>query len=283
MTLEREKFCLTWNDFQQNITESYRDIRKNQDFSDVTLVCEEDQQIEAHRVILSACSPSLMNLLRKNKHSHPMIYMRGIKFKNLAAIIDFIYHGQANIYQEDLNDFLELAEELHLKGLTGKDLTGEIVDENKIIPKQNTQIPAPPIRTSSLKTQIQNVVKKEYSTEYSNNLSDIGVVSLSSENRTPVVETVPVGNTKELDDQINLMIQKVEGSSNWVCTMCGKTAGHKHNLMNHIEANHIQGLEHPCTICGKISRSRHALRMHIRGNHGDQSINNIISGQHTPL
>ena len=86
---------------------------------DVTLVCEEDQEIEAHKIILTACSPIFSKILKRSKHSHPIIYMRGLKAKELFAVVDFIYHGEANIYQEDLDEFLALAEELQLKGLVG--------------------------------------------------------------------------------------------------------------------------------------------------------------------
>ena len=112
MTSPSEKFCLKWNDFQQNIIGSFSELRMDTDFSDVTLVCEEDQSIEAHRIILTACSPFFSTVLKRNKHSHPMIYMRGWKAKDLAAIVDFIYLGEANVYQEDLDVFLALAEEL---------------------------------------------------------------------------------------------------------------------------------------------------------------------------
>ena len=114
-----EKFCLKWNDYNTNITTSYHELRKSCEFSDVTLVCEDYHQIEAHRVILSACSPFFKNILKRNNKPHPLIYMRGLKRKDLEAIVDFIYQGEANIYQEDLDDFLALAEELQLKGLTG--------------------------------------------------------------------------------------------------------------------------------------------------------------------
>ena len=119
MTYSSEKFCLKWNDFQQNLVNSYHDLRKDSDFSDVTLVSEEDQQVKAHRIILSACSPFFSRVLKKNKQPNPIIYMRGLKAKDLVAIVDFIYHGEANIYQEDLDGFLALAEELQLKGLAG--------------------------------------------------------------------------------------------------------------------------------------------------------------------
>ena len=125
-----EKLCLKWNDFKQNVITSYHDLRKDSDFCDVTLVCEESEQIEAHRIILTACSPFFNTVLKKNKHSHPLIYMRGIKVRDLVAILDFLYHGKANIYQEDLEGFLALAEELKLKGLE-KDLTNFLDDSAK--------------------------------------------------------------------------------------------------------------------------------------------------------
>ena len=119
MTNSSDKFCLQWNDFQQNIAATYQDLRKYQDFCDVTLVCEEGKQIEAHRIILSASSTFFNTLLKRNTNSHQLIYMRGLKAKELTAIVDFIYNGETNIYQNDLDGFLALAEELQLKGLDG--------------------------------------------------------------------------------------------------------------------------------------------------------------------
>ena len=114
-----EKLCLKWNDYQENIATSYRELRESQEFGDVTLVCEDNQKIEAHRLVLASASKFFRNILVGNKHSHPLIYMRGIKAKDLVCLIEFIYHGEANVYEEDLNDFLVIAEELDLKGLCG--------------------------------------------------------------------------------------------------------------------------------------------------------------------
>ena len=119
MTYPSEKFCLRWNDFKKNVVNSYTNLRTDPDFSDVTLVSEGNHLVEAHRFILTACSPFFSSLLRGNKHSHPIIYMRGLKATDLMAIIDFIYLGEASIFQEDLDGFLALAEELLLKGLAG--------------------------------------------------------------------------------------------------------------------------------------------------------------------
>ena len=48
---------LKFVDFQQSVSTSYKDFRRDNEFSDVTLVCEEDKEIEAHKLILTACSP----------------------------------------------------------------------------------------------------------------------------------------------------------------------------------------------------------------------------------
>ena len=68
-----EKLCLQWNDFKENVNTAFGSLRDDKDFSDVTLACEDGQQVEAHKVILAASSPFFQNLLKRNKHSHPLI------------------------------------------------------------------------------------------------------------------------------------------------------------------------------------------------------------------
>ena len=46
-----------------------------------------------------------------------------LKAKDLVAVVDFIYHGEANIYQEDLGGFLILANKLQLKGLAQEEIS----------------------------------------------------------------------------------------------------------------------------------------------------------------
>jgi len=115
-----EKFCLRWNDFETNISKAFKDIREEKDFFDVTLACDDDQ-ISAHKVILSACSPFFRTILKRNKHEHPLLYLKDVKFSDLQAVLNFMYHGEVNVAQEDLNTFLAVAEDLKVKGLTQSD------------------------------------------------------------------------------------------------------------------------------------------------------------------
>ena len=113
-----EKLCLQWNDFQDNIKSAFGNFRGDKDFADVTLVCEDGQQVEAHKVILASSSPFFKKLLGRNKQIHPIIFMRGVKYDNLVALVGFFYSGEANICQDSLDSFFAIAEELQLKGLT---------------------------------------------------------------------------------------------------------------------------------------------------------------------
>ena len=115
--MSSEKFCLRWNDFESNISSAFRELREDKDFFDVTLACD-DEQIQAHKVILSACSPFFHNVLRRNPHQHPLLYLKNVKYTDLQAVLNFMYHGEVNVAQEELNSFLSVAEDLKVKGLT---------------------------------------------------------------------------------------------------------------------------------------------------------------------
>jgi len=167
-----EKFCLRWNDFENNISCAFRELRDDKDFFDVTLACD-DEQIQAHKVILSACSPFFRNVLRRNPHSNPLLYLKGVKYTDLQSVLNFMYHGEVNVAQEELNSFLAVAEDLRVKGLTQNQAQSEDRKEKRDIshpythsrktpsrsyerepipaPKQSRPVPATPttINTSS--------------------------------------------------------------------------------------------------------------------------------------
>jgi len=136
-----EKFCLRWNDFESNISVAFRELREEKDFFDVTLACD-DNQVQAHKVILSACSPFFRNVLRKNPHQHPLLYLKGVKYQELLSVLNFMYQGEVNVAQEELNSFLAVAEELRVKGLTQSN-SG---NKSSSSPSHKAREPPPPER-----------------------------------------------------------------------------------------------------------------------------------------
>lgn len=122
-----ENFCLRWNDFGSNISQSFHELRQDSDFFDVTLATSDsgERTLRAHKVILSACSTFFKALLKKqailNPNNMPLIYLRGVTYNDLSALLDFMYQGEVNVGREDLDSFLAVGEELEVKGLTPKD------------------------------------------------------------------------------------------------------------------------------------------------------------------
>jgi len=136
-----EKFCLRWNDFESNISSAFRELRDDKDFFDVTLACD-DEQLQAHKVIISACSPFFRNILRRNPHKHPLLYLKGVKYSDLQSVLNFMYHGEVNVAQEELNSFLAVAEDLKVKGLTQNQSTTTQGTKREIYdtPKQSLSV-----------------------------------------------------------------------------------------------------------------------------------------------
>ena len=88
-------------------------------------LCKDGKEVDAHKVVLASTSPFFLELFQRNKHPHPLVFMKGIKGEDLLAMVEFLYIGEVNVGQENLDTFLALAEELKLKGLDGSESEGE--------------------------------------------------------------------------------------------------------------------------------------------------------------
>ena len=98
------------------MSDVFQNMLVHENLVDVTLACE-GASIKAHKMILAACSPYFQNLFMTNPCKHPIVILKDVKFNDLKAIIDFIYSGEVNIPQDQLNSLLKTAETLKIKGL----------------------------------------------------------------------------------------------------------------------------------------------------------------------
>ena len=238
-----EKFALKWNDFQDNITLAFSNLRDDNRFTDVTLITMDGQPLEAHKVVLSASSPFFMNILKINKHPKPLIYLKGFKAKDLVSILDFMYHGVADVYQENLDNFLAVAEELQLKGLTaGAETEDESKEEIKNVPiTMKTEICAPIPRNDYVEGNASIVPTKVIATTFqSANVTFTG------------------GSSEELKETLWSMIS--QAGTVLTCTVCGKSKDKaldsyaKKHMVSHVESLHIEGVVYECTKCDKSFR-----------------------------
>ena len=260
-----EKLCLQWNDFKENVNSAFVKLRDDKEFTDVTLVCEDGQQMEAHKVILASLSPFFEKLIEKTKHPHPLIYLKGFQSRGFASILDFLYFGKANVYQEDLESFLVIAEEIKLKGLTGQTFSNVLEEHEK--PKYSE--PA-------------TMVGKEFITNSSDG-NEYLAPFINSPIKPSVLVEIPnqsCTDLQALDEKVKSMMGKgqrmipdgkqANGTQKQqtvcICKVCGKKGLFK-QIRDHIEANHLRGISLPCDQCGKSFSSRTSLEFHKRKYH----------------
>ena len=264
-----EKLSFKWHDFEANVMSSFGELRDDKDSTNVTLACE-DSEFEAHAWILASCSPFFRSLLKKvKKHQHPLIYMRGVTGNNLGAMVDFLYQGEAKIFQEDLDSFLLLAEELQLKGLTGNDETHDM--PQKQTNSNSSHERAPPFK-SKVKEEIWELFSQEES-KGSNQASFCAVLPMGQMTK----QTVQVQVSKETARKVEAMITQVQVSEEtakkvqkmikkqdgfWTCLVCHYKSSKNSHLKEHVET-HIKGLQYPCKYCGKVLSTKKAARRHM--------------------
>ncbi|XP_019881124.1 longitudinals lacking protein, isoforms H/M/V isoform X10 [Aethina tumida] len=112
-----QQFCLRWNNHQSTLVAVFDTLLENGTLVDCTLAAE-GKCLNAHKVVLSACSPYFESLLSRHFDKHPILILKDVKFQELKAMMDYMYRGEVNISQDQLGALLKAAESLQIKGLS---------------------------------------------------------------------------------------------------------------------------------------------------------------------
>ncbi|KAK7789940.1 hypothetical protein R5R35_000722 [Gryllus longicercus] len=115
-----QQFCLRWNNHQPNFISVFTNLLLSESLVDVTLAAE-GKHLQAHRVVLSACSSYFQSLFTINPCQHPIVILKDVKYNDLKIMVDFMYYGEVNVSQEQLPAILKTAEMLKIKGLADTD------------------------------------------------------------------------------------------------------------------------------------------------------------------
>ena len=91
----------------------------------MTLISDDRKLLPAHKVVLSTCSEYFKDILTKSKHHNPLICLEGVTDADLNRVLDYIYNGEVQLYQEDLDRFLVIAQRFKLEGMIGQNTNHE--------------------------------------------------------------------------------------------------------------------------------------------------------------
>ena len=233
-----EKFALRWNDFQSNTVQNYSKLRNSHDFEDVTLVGEDHKLVSAHKVILTSCSEYFRSILTKHEHSHPLICLDGVNSSDIENALDYIYTGVLHIFQDDLDNFLKLAQKLKLEGLTGfmeKFESPIMKNESPLIEEEKLNENSMALSSFKFKKDLFSFVSDE------------------------------IPNIEELELKLRENVKKINGGSQ--CIICEKIYRYPAHALEHVEITHMEGLQFNCSFCDNTYRNRNALRQHENRKH----------------
>ena len=285
---------LKWEGFEEDIKATYCALRKQHDFADVTLACDDGVQVEAHKVVLTVCSSVFHNVLQGNKHPHPLIFLRGISYNTLSSILDFIYFGEVEIEDEKLKDFLVAAEDLKLKGissnikmddrLTYTDQTRSSENKHDIsLFKEGIKVSSNKRENPTLEILLQDDLTLEHtaSTEFINEpqyTSKYFVIKGIETNICPpsLISTEPILDTANLEKSESEKLLFDNEDIQYECTVCGNVLNSKALLGAHAQ-RHLPGFstttdDNICPKCEKAFKSKSIMYKHISKHHNDKKI-----------
>ena len=282
---------IAWDDFEVHAPYTFRQLWTDQDFTDVTLATVDDKQVKAHKVILSSCSSFFKNIFLKIQHKHPLIYLKDIKHVDLDMVLKFMYMGECEVAEQDINSFINTGKELKVKGLAeqmfesipsssisleqnkdwdpkeeqDRDPIGEISPlirvEDQIIENYSSNAMDLPMEQPS---EVDNVLNEHDSKDVSQNESLLKITQNYSKLLT-IATNDAVGENNEVTVKT-----RGKGKSNkeaeLQCDQCDYKANRSSDLNPHKKVKHL-GLREICDECdatfaGKGGLERHKQNIH---------------------
>ena len=155
----REKYKLEWQTFQNHSVNLNRNLFNDTAFSDVTLITDELVQTPAHKVILSAASTVFKELCAVGSKSvQQILYLRGIKQEELDAMLQFIYLGEATVYEDRLKEFSRVVRDFNITKLNEFQYL-----QDQVTPTKKKDTPQEEKDDSKKKDQVTPLKKKDQS------------------------------------------------------------------------------------------------------------------------
>ena len=218
---QEDYFNVSWETHSEHVRGILREMRTSNDFTDVTIICSDQIEVNAHRNILSAFSPTFRRILLLDKcMNNPVIYLRGIRSEDIEPILQFIYLGETTIQQNRVQEFLTVAKELEIKDLVN------IVDASGTVSKKvNNEL------LRNVEGSDTFPPKSKYQNE-KNDESYLGWLPLKDTFEN--VEDSSPKNMRRHPDRSSLKVMKKRHA----CNHCEFKSNVKERLQRHIQSEH---------------------------------------------
>ena len=244
---------------------SLNDMLGSDEFTDITLVTDDQKQMRAHRVILSACSQVFRNMMRTPTiypHSQMVIFLRGIQHHEMEMVLKFMYQGEVSIRREEVNNFANVAKSLGIKEFC-------VEDEDKIEDDINGTHPSSYINLKLEKEdEFNECIQVDSNTIIDDKENVKRSVDNNDNNENINIESDPNNSVIHFKPNNELIVSSKVGQDllKYSCDQCKVQFTHKGALKQHILVKH-EGISNQCSKCDYKASRKYLLDNHIESNH----------------
>ncbi|XP_077268582.1 uncharacterized protein LOC143900760 isoform X1 [Temnothorax americanus] len=237
-------YSLSWGEFSSSLASAVQVLRGDGDLVDVTLAAG-GRSFRAHKIVLCAASPFLLDLLKSTPCKHPVVMLAGIGADDLESLLEFVYRGEVSVEPAQLPSLLQAAHCLCIHGLTKPTVlteSGEEVPASAIPTATNDGVSR---ATGNSYHPLKRRKKRKKSSTTSakwqctSNTTDSESRPLDDNNRTMPYENKD-DDTMETDDTGDGSSKARSLSDQPVsCPLCGAILRQSRNLRRHLELLHF--------------------------------------------
>jgi len=300
MAPKENAFKVSRKNYEGNFLTGLRELRADAELFDITLGCSDPSQrfLQAHRVVLSACS-AFFKTMFKHQSNQPTtknayIYLKGVTFKELNYVLDYMYQGEVNVNESDLDSFLAVSEELEIEGLSTKDPEEKTLRQQKIngIKSEKPFKPPPPgfPMRQPMKMEPEKKVKRKTSEEplmkrLKARIPDFGDLENGNDNledskeedeneeqtglsiaklydKEHALDNIQENYTRDPETKIFKCVFRELDEMTRSYNNCGYETKAKQCIEDHVTAKHFPQKK-PCAFCGKLQKDGGSLRSHM--------------------
>ena len=247
-----EKYTLNWSTFSDHLQLMFKDLYEEEKHSDVTLVCDDQTQFKAHKIVLSACSSVFKKIIDNIPSQHPLIYLRGIQSYEIESILQYMYLGEGKLYYERMAELIKVAKDLEVKEISkGVEIPNmeDVVMEETIMDEEDQktdeddeseQTPEIKIRQRQPRSQISSDAKS--------------------------TECPECGKEFTKKSHMLTHYRSIHEGIKYPCNQCDYQATQQGDLQRHIQSKH-EGIKYPCNQCDYQATTQSNLQTHIKRKH----------------
>ena len=259
------KFSIAKKEFELFKDSSLKEILTEKSFTDVTIACNDDKQIDAHRIILSSQSLFFKRILQVNGRRDILIYLPNVSSNDMETILEYLYLGQTEIGEQELEKFIILGKMFEIKSLM--DLQLNLTSEPEVAKKiKETGYEGDGLLIN------KSLLKRQANGKYPCDQCDYQSVVRSGVRRHQ--EAVHLGIKHPCNEcpkeycnssELKCHIKSAHEGVFYQCDQCNKTFSQHKILLLH-EREH-QGIITKCTQCGQNFKNVTALNYHVHKLH----------------